>query len=434
MVARARIELGAYVALLFMIPARLVVPGFGAAGSPAALLALVLLGILLIERLGYGAGRYPNAINPVVIALACYFGWLLLSWALGRTNALTPLVSSNSDRKLIALASLAGIAWFVIARVKSVRSTFWLIDAILFCSMFMCLIGLIQFYIGIDPIEWIRIPGLVNNQDRMAAVDTRSIFNRPFGTALHPIEYGVVAAALLPLAWWRAQSGGFWYRCIPAVLALSAMVSISRSAVLAAAVGMGIIFIGSTWRSRVNLAVGGLLFIMAAGTMIPGLVGTLRSLFGYTDSDPSIQARVERTPEVLRLIAEHPWFGRGLGTFTIEEDLLLDNEIQAMAIETGVVGVAIFVGFILVVVSAANFPRQRDDRLDGLGTALTASILAIALSFYTFDAFFYRILMGLFFLNVALVGVIWNLSQPVPTTGTSEARRASPAQEWQAIE
>lgn len=404
-------ELGLFVALLFLVPARLVVPGFGAAGSPASLLGLVLLSLLVIDRLGYRAVDRPvSAMNPVAVALLLYAGWLLLSWAIGRTNALSTLVGSNSDRKLITMASLAGVTWFIMDRVRSVRDVLWLLDVTLKCSMFMCTVGLVQFYLGFDPIEWVRIPGLVNNQVGSATVDTRSIFNRPFGTALHPIEFGVVAASLIPIAWWRARTGKSWHRVALALLALSAMVSISRSAVLAAAVGIGVVFLGSSWRTRLNLMVGSVVFVFIAGSVIPGLVGTLRSMFSYTGTDPSIQARVERTPAVLHLIAENRWIGRGFGTFTIEEDLLLDNEIQAMAIETGVLGVAIFVGLLVTVTWASQIPRETEAELDGLGTALLASILAVSISFYTFDAFFYRILMGLFFQNMALVGVLWKLS------------------------
>jgi O-antigen ligase len=425
-IRRKNLDLGVFLGLLFLIPARLVVPGFGAAGAPAALLALVMLALLLIDRLGYRASDQSVAApNPVSFALVIYVGFLLLTWGIGRTRTLTPLVGSNSDRALIALASLVGVFWFVLDRVRTSEAMLWLLDVMLVGSMFMCVIGVIQFYVGIDPIASVRIPGLVDNGS--ATVDTRSIFNRPFGTALHPIEFGVVAASLLPIAWWRAKNGSWWHWCAIVLLALGAMVSISRSAVLAGGIAVIVLILGSSWRDRLNLIATGLALVVVAGSVIPGLVGTILSLFGYVDDDPSIQARVERTPAVLRLIAEHPWIGRGFGTFTIEQDLLLDNEIQKMTIETGIIGVALFLVLIVVVVWAALLPRQLDPRLDGLGVALSASVLSVAISFYTFDAFFYHILMSTLFMNVALVAVLWKLgsrpSDPHPAPRDEAVRQ-----------
>ena len=131
----------------------------------------------------------------------------------------------------------------------------------------------------------------------------------------------------------------------------SAMTSLSRSAILTLAVGMLVLFLGSSWRERTALAGAGAAFLVACWVAIPGLVGTLRSLFQNADNDPSVQARLDRTPEVLRLITEHLWFGRGFETSSHLRSIpRLDNEIQKMAIETGLIGVAVFVAFIVTVV------------------------------------------------------------------------------------
>ena len=154
---------------------------------------------------------------------------------------------------------------------------------------------------------------------------------------------------MVPVAWWRARHGTKWHWVVLAAIALSAMTSLSRSAILALAIGVLVLLIGSDTRDRALIIGGGCAFVVAAGSAVPGLVGTLRSLFQQAENDPSVQARLDRTPEVLRLIAEYPWFGRGFGTFTPEEYLLLDNEIQKMAIEIGFVGVAMFIGFIMTI-------------------------------------------------------------------------------------
>ncbi len=357
--------------------------------------------------------RPPAWINPVMAALGCYSAFVLLSWVMGKTRALSPLASTTSDRALITFVSLAAVTLFVSSRVRNLRDACRLIDAMLLGATFMCCIGLLQFFFGLDLTTVLRPPGLVVN-NAASGVSTRSIFNRPSGTALHAIEFGVVASALVPVAWWRAKHGHRWHRLVLGCLALSAMISISRSAVLALGIGVAVLLLGSNWRDRFTLVGAGLAFVGAAGVLIPGLVGTLRSLFTNSDVDPSVQARISRTPAVLRLIEEHKWFGRGFGTYTPEEYFLLDNEIQKMAIETGVVGVAIFAGLILCVVWTAMITvrRSANTGADGLALALLASALAIVISFYTFDAYFYRILMGVLFVNFGLISALWRLYVP----------------------
>src|SRR5690606_31285301 len=98
------------------------------------------------------------------------------------------------------------------------------------------------------------------------------------------------------------------------------------------------------------------------------------------------------------------------GTYTPEDYFLLDNEIQKTTIESGLVGVAILILFIGFVVTIAWRLRGRDDLGRLRGVAPIATILAIFISTYTFDAFFYKILMGLLYLSIGLVGAMWRLT------------------------
>ncbi len=409
---RPAVELGLYVVLMFAIPATQVVPGFGAVGTPATLLGLGLLVMLGLDRLRPGrtsavvAGYWSR--NPVIVGLAIYLAIIIASWSFGNIRPLSPLAASSSDRALLGALSLAGVALFVADRVRSWDAVTRLVDYVLVGGAFMCAIGMVQFFAGYDATRLLVVPGL-DGGTQYQAVGTRSIFNRPHGTALHSIEFGVVAAALVPLALWRARSGGgLWRWMILVAVALSALLSVGRSGVLVLGVVGIVMLIGSGWRERLNLVAGGMVLVVASGALIPGLIGTIQSLFVNSRYDPSYQARIERIPEVLRLMAEYPWFGRGFGTFTIEEYLLLDNEIQKMGIETGVIGVAAFVAFFVTVVWAASVLKQRSELMGSLAFALAASIIGILVSYYTFDAFFYRILTGTLYIFVGLVAALWN--------------------------
>ena len=131
------------------------------------------------------------------------------------------------------------------------------------------------------------------------------------------------------------------------------MISLSRSAVLAIAVAAVVLLIDASWRNRANLLGFGLVFVAACGVVVNGLIGTLTGMFSQASEDPSVQARLARFPRVLALVAENPLWGRGFGTYNIDEYFLLDNEIQKTVIETGFIGLTLLVVFIFFVVGVA---------------------------------------------------------------------------------
>jgi O-antigen ligase len=401
--------LAVYCVLLFAIPAQLIVPGMGANGSPASVVALLGFGWWAIATLVPGEKEFRTW-NPVRFGLAVYLAVVLLCWALGKMRPLTPLESSTSDRALMAVCGLAGIALVTMDGLRSLTDVRRVVNLVIGCSMVMVGVGLVQFFFGYDLARSVRIPGLQYNA-QIAEIQTRSIFNRPRGTSLHPIEYGVVAAALLPLAYWRASALRTKRALLPvAALFLGAMVSISRSAVLSFAVVGVVLLVGTTWKQRFVLVASTVAGVVVAGTLVNGLVGTIKSLFTGAEHDPSVQARLERFPDVVKLVSEYPWLGRGFGTYTPEDYFLLDNEIQKTAIESGLIGVAALVLFIVFVCTVAWRARGTDELSRLFGIALAASILGIFISTYTFDAFYYKILMGVVYLCIGLVGAFWRLT------------------------
>jgi hypothetical protein len=406
----ATLFLSVYLILLFAIPAQQIVPGMGANGSPASVLALVGFGWWAIATLVPGEKEFRRW-NPVRTLLTLYMGVVLLSWALGKMRPLTPLESTTSDRALMAILGLVGIALVAMDGLRSREEVERVVRWVVGCSMIMVFVGLLQFFLGYDLARSIRIPGLQYNS-QIRDIGARSIFNRPRGTSLHPIEFGVVAASLLPLAYWRVKQLRTKRAIIPvAALFLAGMVSLSRSAVLSFAVIGVVLLVGSSWKQRLVLVASMAAGVVAAGVLVDGLVGTLQSLFTGADSDPSIQARLNRFPAVVELVSEHPWLGRGFGTYTPEDYFLLDNEIQKTAIESGLIGVAALVLFVLLVAAISWRTRGTDERSKLLGLVLAATILGLFISTYTFDAFFYRILMGMTYLCVGLVGAMWRLTE-----------------------
>jgi O-antigen ligase len=412
-----------YLLLLFTIPSQLVVPGMGANGTPATVFALMGFGWWTISTLIPGEKEFRQ-FNPVRLGLAIYLGVVLLSWAVGKMRPLTPLEATTSDRALMAMFGLAGVALVAMDGLRSMDEVARVVDWLIGCAMVMVTVGLIQFFFGYDLARNIRIPGLEYNA-QIAEINMRSDFNRPRATAGHPIEFGVVSAALLPLAYWRASCRHSKRALIPiAALFLAAMVSLSRSAVLSFAILGIVMLVGVSWRQRVVMVAATIGGIVVAGTLVSGLVGTIRSLFTGVEHDPSVQARLARWPAVVELVSEHPWLGLGFGTYSPEDYFLLDNEIWQTTIENGLIGLAALVLFIVLVTTVAWRTRGKDELSRLLGTALAATILGIFISTYTFDSFHFKILMGTLYLSIGLVGAIWRITA-ADRTGTSDPQLAT---------
>lgn len=399
--------LSIYFALLFVLSAQLVVPGMGALGSPANLLGIFAFCWWVAATLA-GQREFVGP-NPIRTALFCYLAVVLLTWTLGKTRPLSAIQATESDRAILTLLSLAGVALVAMDGIKSRAEVEKLVRWMMGCAMVMVFVGLVQFFLDFDLSISFRPPGLEFNADAHI-IEKRSSFNRPHGTALHPIEFGVVSAALVPMAYWMARIRRTAIGYIPlAAVAVAAMTSLSRSAVLAAAVVGLALLAGSSWKHRIVMVVTSGIFVIVVDTLVDGLVGALESLFTSAGTDPSVLARIDRIPRVLQLISEHPLLGRGFGTFTIEDDFLLDNEIQKTMIETGYIGAATLVAFIFFVAIIAWSTRVGDEAARLPGMALVGTILGLFISSYTFDAFFYRILTGVLYVCIGLVGALYRI-------------------------
>ena len=109
----------------------------------------------------------------------------------------------------------------------------------------------LQFVTGLEFTNWIQIPGLSANSQLVSVFD-RGGFNRPSGTALHPIEFGTALTVLLPLCLHLAFHPGPLGRIrrwLPLVaIAVAVPLSISRSAILGAIVVLAIVM--PSWSPR----------------------------------------------------------------------------------------------------------------------------------------------------------------------------------------
>lgn len=85
------------------------------------------------------------------------------------------------------------------------------------------------------------------------------------------------------------------------------------------------------------------LFATIIFIIVPGLIGSLSALFTTAGNDASVKSRTDSYDLAEWFINQSPILGRA-GTFMPKYRDILDNQYLMLLIETGLVGVLVFVG------------------------------------------------------------------------------------------
>lgn len=409
--------LSVWLVLLFLLSSRLVVPGLGGIGQPATLLAL-FSGVWWVSVRFVPQLYRAQSFNPVRIMLFAYFLYFLLSFAIGAARPLTDLEKSGSARALIMLVALLSIALLVLDGAVNIDRLTRLLRRLTSVGALFALYGILQGYFGDTYL--FAPPGLVWNQDVVPTLLTRGVFLRPSATGGHPIEYAAVVGALLPLALhfvFHPKSSRDRVLAVAetVILAYALPVSLSRTAIVCAATGLIVLAFGWDWRRRMNVILTSLVSLPLFVSVQPDLVSYTFELFRNVDDDASIMSRIDRVPRILGLIRERPWFGRGHGTYSVEEYFLIDNQLWVTVISSGIIGLLLVLALpvvaILVVVRQPDRLVALTPEVRHLGWAVAASITALMVSTVTFTAFSYHILTFALFLLIGSAGAFYRLTR-----------------------
>lgn len=409
---------GVAVLVVFLLPARAVLQGMGAAGRPHFLIAAGLLLWWLIAQ------SHPELrqgrVHPLVALVFAYSGWLVVTWVLGYDRGLSVLESSSTDRALIAAAAYLGIV-VVAASSRSMRQVDAVLQVAVAGAAFSAVMGWIQFWTARDYTALLILPGLEAN-GTLVGISARGFdqFARVAGTAGHYIEFGVVMSMVLPLAihYTLARPPGKRRLGWVAVTLIGGAIpfSLSRSALIAFGLVTAVMLIGWPRRRRWN-AVGTILLVLPVYAVVkPGLLGTIRSLFFNAANDPSITGRTEDYEEVGRYVAQRPIAGRGPGTFTPEEYRLLDNQWLLSLIEVGWVGVLLFAVVLLVTMRVLMTVRRRalflgDQQQADLALSLLAIVVTVAVTAAFFDTFSFTTATTILWLTVGLAAALSSIQR-----------------------
>lgn len=409
--------LSLYLLLLLALPARLVFAPLGGAGTPAQLVALGAAGWWLWDR----ADRWepvPPRSHPIRRAMLFFVAAVLVSYVVATTRPTSPNELNAAEMGLLALAGWMGIILVCDDGVTSRSRLDVLVQRVSLLGGLVALLGIAQFLTGLAFTDLIQLPGLSTN-NTLTSVLSRDGFARPSGTALHPIEFGVAMAIMLPLALHVAmqRSGGGPIRRWFPVVAMAAAIplSISRSAILGTAVALALLL--PTWprvtRRIAYACIAGLVAVVFVA--VPGMLGTIARLFTGITHDSSALSRTDSYALALEFISRSPLFGRGFMTF-LPEYRILDNQYLGLLIEAGVVGAAALLAVFstAIVVAVRRRRRSSDVATRSLAQSLAAAAAAGAVCFAFFDAFSFPMVSGLTFLMVGLVAALESTTSPVP--------------------
>jgi len=413
--------LSCYAFLLMAIPSSLVVGSFGAAGAPAALLAVAILCWYLVARQHPGLGLDQGR-QPVRAAAMIFAGVVVAAYISANRHAMPAAQQSGADRGLIVLAGWIGVLALAADGIDRADRLSALLRRIVILATAMAALGVIEFCTGVDLTKYIVIPGLSMHQ-QLTDLASRNGLPRVTATASQPLEFSAVLAMSLPIAIHQARFAPAslrvrrWLQV--ALIAMVMPMTGSRSAFFGLIVICIVLF--PTWhrRERHRAYVAGLAAPALAWLIKPSLVSSFTVLFGQLGSDQSSLSRADAYSEAAPYITAHPWLGQGFQTFFPQTYFFVDNQYLTSVLETGVFGLLALVACFATGWFTARSARATaaDARTRDLGQCLAASVAAAAVCFASFDALTFSIAPGLFFLLLGCVGAAWRLGRAQQLAG-----------------
>ena len=403
-----------YLALLIFSPSIYIVEPLGAAGTPATIFGLLMLllwilGLVTNVRLKLGLVSMHWVVGVYVLAM-------LLAFVNGMMRPLHGDEASSSVRALISLASGAGVILFATDSMRTKPQLSALINSAVIGGTALATMGIIQFFTDINFVGLLHLPGLTANS-AVTGLYKRSGFTRVSATAIHSIEFSAVIGTILPLAAQRAITATWrtWWQWIPVTLMVIALpFTVARSGAISLVVGIVFLFMFATSRQRRWLAAALVLGALAFRSALPGLIGTIRSLFAGAGEDNSISGRLEDLRAVAVFFFDSPWIGRGFSTFIPSVYRMLDNQFLATLLEAGIIGaLALALLFVVPLVTSMVSARHRANRFDRTQSrAIAAGIGTSAILSVTFDSFGFPMAFGMLCLILGIAGALVRTDRP----------------------
>ena len=416
-----------FVIIVFLIPGGFVIGALGAAGRPSMLVGLLGLLWWACERV-FPTSSFDRRFQPVRLATICFAAAILVSYVAAYARPIDAVESRGADRGLILVFGLVGLTLLAADGITSRKRLDSLLIWVVTGATIIAAVGVLQFFTGFDLARVLRFPGL-SVHSGVQGIQERSDLNRVAATASHPIEFGVVLAMAFPLAIHfalhaTAHRRWAWARVV--LIAMAVPMSVSRSGTLAFGIAFLVMWLSWPVRLKARSLVVGIAGALVMRLFIPGLLGTIKSLFTNLWNDPSTQGRTQDYGVVGDFFAQRPITGRGFATFLPERYITLDNQYLGLLVETGVAGTIAFIALFLVGFGTARGARRgADEETRSLGQALAAACLAAMVVAGTYDLLSFTMSAGLAFLLIGCAGALWRLTAPTRRAADTPAQMLS---------
>ncbi|WP_020662864.1 O-antigen ligase family protein [Amycolatopsis benzoatilytica] len=404
-------------ALAFLIPASLIINPLGQIGVPGLIVAALLLALWCYGRIDSSLGT-DRGRQPMRIVCLVFVGVVLASYVAGQLRGLSPLEASASDASLFGQACAMGLLLFVTDTLRDIDGVTRLLRLIVAACGVLAVSALLQFLGVVDLYQQLRLPGLTFHFTEDVDALARSGFHRVQGLAGHPIEYAVVLSLAMPIALHLALTAPKgrrlrWWAMF-ALVAGCMPLSVSRSGVLTAAVALAVYLVSVRLRMVFNLIPFVAAGLAAMSAMVPGLLGSLRSILlpSTLSTDPSVQGRTDDYAAVFTVWHDHPLLGLGVGTYIPKLYRILDNEYLFTLATMGALGVAAELALLATGYSLARRVHRTvaDPVVRSLAQAIAASIAGAAVAAFTFDAFGYKLMFVVTFSLLGAAAALWRIA------------------------
>nr|WP_141631267.1 O-antigen ligase family protein [Mobilicoccus pelagius] len=387
-----------------------VVPRTGL-GSGIGLVVAVMFVAFAIA--GYAANMLPPSahLGPVpklLLPWTILVTWSYLVWScrgLPQLSLLANVGYAQNIAEVIFTLALGG----VLAPRQRYRTFVRILVA---CGALYGLLLVITSLVGTEVSVALKLP-LLQATDALQGVENeRGGFIRPQGMAGHPLEAGVIATVLTPLAISLARSArgrerAVWWGCAGA-LALGSLSTLSRSATVGLALAIMVMSLRWPRRTIGNTVLAALLGLGCLVVAAPGRFAAYADLFSLSSAtDSSLYSRQFARQQAFTVIRQHFWAGRGVSSHGALGGRTLDNQLLGFAVEQGVPLMLAFVLLLCVpgwwlLHRAPALPSADRELAGGLAGSLAALLLCSAI----LDIFGFPQIRLLVFLLLALVGPV----------------------------
>jgi O-antigen ligase len=414
--------LGLMMILISVIPFNLIVPGMTDLGRPGLVIGMLLFCWWVLAR--FTSHLSMTGRQPIRWAILAFMAAAMLSYAAGFLRSLTGIEANSADRTMLSFCILSGIILTAADGIPNWVRLYGVVQVLVWSATFVAALALIEYLSGVALAQYITIPGL-QAKDDAAGLEARGAGVRVASTTSHYIELAAFLALALPFAIHAARFGSQRSRRFGIVAAIVIAggigASISRTGVLAVGLMFLILVPVWTWRARYNILCTTLALFAVMAAASPGIVKTLLNLFDDPSNNPAFTVRAARYPLVWGYFAEHPWLGRGTGTYISPQYQVLDNQWLSTLVSNGAIGVATLLalnltGIILAFKALRRSTTPADRHL--CAVLISTQVVAIAVS-GTFDALSYSTYTTLFALSLGMCGAVWRLTHPMRTVRTS---------------